>query len=398
MILKLILSDIKTNFFKIFITIFTIFIIVFLWLFLFIINKNIENFVFNFTWLYDRLENPNILEVSLWWFWNQLVSWYNPELLLNIDWNELIDEIYYFYSISAPNSLSLNLFWTLVETDFLLYAWSDELFINSTSDNIPLWISQRVLDIYNLELSNLSIFPRLSNRELQLLTFEIKFNNSNIFWISNSDIVKNWKITTVNSLFPMLWISIPYSVAIDVFDKDDLRINKAIVLINDIQNIDKFKELNSNLHIKSAFSQYEWINNKLSLIRFFFMIIYTFVFIIWIVFFFFLIHSMIYDNNRLFFILRSNWANWFVIFKIILWKILFSLFISYFLLFIFINIFNFLLLNNINDIIKNEFFFEFDLIWFTLINYFYSLFFWFIFSILLVFLISKKQINKLYIN
>ncbi len=402
MFLKNLTNDFRSNFFKNIIVIVTLSIVMFFSLALYILNENINNFIFDYTWVSSWIENPNLVEVRTSQSVFTTENWTWDADIKSLTWDELIDEIYYFYTLSIPNTFYINLFWTELKSDFLLYSASDELFssFDKEWELIPMWISQRILDIYNLELARSPLFPSLSKQQLSFLNFDIKFNHSSIFNIDDNYIEKSWKIEVVDDYFPMLWVTIPYSLSKEITQElwvSQPQVNRALVFLESEDYIDKFEDRYSDLDTQSAIWQLEDVYNRLFVIRAFFFTIFSFIVVLLFSFLFFVIHSIIYDNKKMLEVFRSHWASKLKIFNIIYFKILYYFLLASFIFYILVYIFNKFFLYIFNNYVYSNYQLE---IWFVWASYYTVLFFSLLFLLmitLIVILVSKKEFSKKFI-
>lgn len=404
---KFIYNDFVQNKFKNILVIFTFFIVMFFSISIFILDKNLNQFIFDQTWISERLKNPNMLEVMP-------KSWTLEAILLDreddsndeiisLENDDRVHKIYYFYNTRFPNSLWINLFWTEIKTDFLMYIASDELFTKSSfkNDDIPLWISKKLLDLYNFELSNNSLFPRITESQLSLLKFDLKFNHSNIFNIKGNDYSWAWRINTVDNNFPLLWLTIPYSKAKKIFEniwEKKINIHKSLVFLKDKNMINSFVQDYPNLNIKTLESEKENITNKLFVIKAFMFFVLSVVVFVLISFMFFLTHSIVFDNKNIFKILISHGASSLFIFWIIYFKIFFSFLVAFIILLIYVYILNNLVFIYISKYIYNNYSLTIDFVPISYLNILILFLSFSIFITILVFLISRKSIFMKYLN
>ncbi|UFX82723.1 FtsX-like permease family protein [Candidatus Absconditicoccus praedator] len=328
-------------------------------LILFVFDKTVNNFFFEHTTISEMIENPNMVEIFpegdyLGGLLGEQ-SEFDSTNIYDLEKKDTIDKVYYFYSVDIPNNLSMDLMGNNFSTDFLLYCVTDNYFENIDDvDYVPLGVSKRILDLYNLELANRSMFPKLSENLLKTIQVDLKFNYSSIFNIQSDYVSYKGRISQVDNGFPMLGISIPCSDLDSILEEiqtGNKKFYKAIVFFKDKKYINDFAKNYDDYKVYTLDSQLEGINEKTDILKR--VLVWMFFMILFVIlsFMFFVINSLINDNKKTFQVLRSHGATRFKIFLLIYSKIFILFLFSFLLVVVASFIFNFYLINLVENYI-----------------------------------------------
>ena len=269
---------------------------------------------------------------------------------------------YFFPKI--PTSLIINLIWKNLETDVFLYFTEEKNYLKKEENYIPLEISQKFLNIYNLELAWNSFFPKINKKNISFLDLKLCLNKSSFFSLWES-VCKKAKITKTSNFSPLIWISLDKKI-LEKYLKNNEKLIKKINRAKIIKIVAKVKNKNyikilkkkiiwKNIKILTLEEEKSNMNKKLNIYFYiiffisFFIILLNFLFLYYIIFSYFETEKNIFllffydwiSNKKIFFI----WFNYFT----------FIFFISSFLSFIFLNILNYFIIPFLNQIIKNSF-------------------------------------------
>ena len=208
MLLKLILKNIKNNKFIAFISIFVIYIVIFFSSFLNFIYMNINNILINETiW---QNEKKFTLEVKKWHFISSklglkqdLSSYYQ---VLKKDKN--IKNIFGIYQVNIPIQAVISFLGMKFKTDIFVFASNK---YKQKKDNINIWISPNLLNLYNTQIAN-NFLPVINKNILSSLKINLNFWKNSFIQYNNA-IQKTWYVKKMDPDFPLFWITIPYNLA-----------------------------------------------------------------------------------------------------------------------------------------------------------------------------------------
>ena len=241
--------------------------------------------------------------------------------------NENIEKSYAFYSTKIPVSANINFMGFDFNTDTFVYA-TDKF--QASWDNLILWISSTILNIYNTQFSNDSMFPKLNNKVLEKINIELIFGKNSFFELKNI-ISKEWTIKYIDNDFPLFWLTLAKN-QIDKIEKKlnikTLKVYKIITFVKNPNYIDTLKKRYPNFNIQWYNDIEQKVNNKLKSIKYTFNIIKVIIYIILVAFIIVLCILIIQKNKNNLKVLYYNGASKFKQFSIIFWEISFYMVVS----------------------------------------------------------------------
>jgi len=350
MLKKLVLQNIKKNITITVISIITLVVTIFTFTFIDFTFSNIKNI-----WIKQsgwNNKNKVVITKKYQWFLKSII---NKDVLesayKDIKKNTKISKSYAFYSTKIPSSAVISFMWFNFDTDILIYA-TDK--IKNDKDELKLWISPTILNIYNTQVSN-ELFPKLNKDNIKWIKIKINFWKNSFFSLKNK-IEKNAVINYIDDDFPLLWFVISKD-SIDDINKhlwiNKVKIYKIVFVSNDKNIVDKLKKMYPSLNIRWYNDLEEKIDKKLKPVKYVFnfikMIIYTI--LIW---FIIILSIIILQNNKNNIkVLYYNGASRFKQFFLILWEISTYVVISSIIVFLGICFIN-ANTNNINQTIEKN--------------------------------------------
>ncbi len=390
--IKLIILFLKKNLLRSFFLLFIFFVVIFTINFSLFITENSKNFLIKNN---SSLDNPNKITIIS----NKKDAFFkkDDENMKNfyekIKKDENIKSIKTYFFPKIPSTLNINFLWNKLETDIFLY-WFEETFSNSNSEKnpnstkknnlekkdkeqnkeIPLFISKKFLQIYNLELAWNSFFPHLTKQTISKLPIKLCLNKSSFFEIENN-FCKNAKIADLDADAPLIWIVINNKYLDKKIFWKKLERAKIIKIIVEVYNKNYVKQLEnislssgikiiSYEKVKAEINKKMWFFNKIIWIISAIIILIIIIFLIYIIFSYFEIERKIY--NILFF----DWIKKFSIFKIWFLYFFFIFFLGFILNIIFYYISNFYIIPYLSSLIITKLWIEFLLINISLKNFF----------------------------
>ncbi|MEF2175497.1 MAG: hypothetical protein V3575_03400, partial [Candidatus Absconditabacteria bacterium] len=127
-----------------------------------------------------------------------------------------IEKHYNLYSTKLPISIVIDFFGNQIETDILLFAISDNFFkdngVNIDKYEMPIGLSQNLMDFYNLQVANGDFFPKMGKPLFMSVKVKIFFGKSTFLNRKGDTVIeKQGKITVLDSILPMIGLTLPYS-------------------------------------------------------------------------------------------------------------------------------------------------------------------------------------------
>lgn len=396
MLNKIVFKKLKKDYKKTLLTIFIFALVVFFNLFVFSLYSNIENFfVSQNLWKSSKTKFEISLKENNSFFLDKKETKHKYQKeIKELRQDENIEKIYYLYNTDIPTSISINFFDQEFKTDIFLFWISDNFFSwKQNKDFIPIGISTKLLNFYNLQLANWNFFPKLSEEILYKIFIEISFWESSIFKIKKKSISKKWKVYKVSSLLPTIGITVPYSIAKDVFDKLwkwSLNLYKVIWFVKDSYYVQKIKKKFPELKINTDKEQLREIESRISSVKYLTWTLNIITIFILICFLVYIVYILLDSNKKIFQILRMHWASKKNILYIVLAEIWF-----YFIIGLLIGIlFYFVSYFFIQDYIQGQNLFNYDVSILSVQKIFQILFSFFVIITILTLLISKKEWRK----
>ncbi len=349
--IKLIILFFRKNILRSFFLLFIFFMLIFIINFSLFITENSKNFLYKNS---ANLDNPNKITIISSkkdaFFKKDDENMKNFYEKLKKDENIKNMKTYFFPKI--PSTLNINFLWNKLETDVFLYGVEKIKSPNTlshpltpslktkgrgTEEEISLAISEKFLQIYNLELAWNSFFPALTKKTISKLPMKICLNKSSFFEIENN-FCKKAKITELDPDAPLIWVILDNKfLDKKVFWKkiEKAKIIKIIAEVKDRKYIKKLERKNifSKIKIISYDKQKAEANKKM---WFFNTIIWVIsgaiifsvsLFLIYIIFSYFEMERKIYE------ILFFDWIK-----KSTIFKIWFSYFASIFFIALILNL------------------------------------------------------------
>jgi len=409
MIFSFILNKIWKNKTKSFLIIFNIFIIIFFSCLLIFFYDNIEKyFIKRFVWTYEdnRFE---IISKKEWNIFN--IKWDNKNTALTNDFQELsqdpnIQDFYRFYIFRYPVTIEINLLWQSIQTDIFVFVADDKAFakfgINQNIDKIPVWISSSLLDFYNMQVAGTSMFPKISQDMLKYVNLNILFGKSTFINLWNNNIIsKQAEVMASDTIFPMIWITIPYSQFqnLNLSGDENISLYRAVGYVKDPNYVSTIEQKYvENYTINFPQKSINQIKQSLFVVRLIFIAVILVSLFIFFNFIVYSVYFMIDTNKEIFNVFRLHGANKFTILKIILYEEIVYIFWA-FLLLIFTNFvwWNYIVVY-INNLLTQKYFINFNFV-----NLSNTLFFSVVaaYIVLLLFVVggvSYGEWNKKYLN
>jgi len=330
MLVKLILKNVKKNIGIGILAIITLFIVIFSFTILDFIYQNIQRLrVEESLW---SSKNKIIITKEYGWLLKKLITKNKLEQIYDkIKNDKNIEKSYAFYSTKIPTSATIKFLWFDFYTDVFVYA-TDKF--SDTGDVLNLWISSTLLNIYNTQLSNDSLFPKLNKDLLWNIDIELSFWKNSFFTLKNH-IEKKWKIKYVDNDFPLFGFTIAKNQIEQIEKKlwiNTLKIYKIIVFVKDPKYINQLKKKYPNVKIQWYNDIVQKINQKLKSIRYIFNIIKFIIYTILLAFIIVLCMLILHKNKNNIKVLYYHGASQFKQFSIVAGEIslysLLALFIS----------------------------------------------------------------------
>lgn len=334
MLWRLVYNRILNNKLKTILVLLTFSISIFFTIFIFFFYNNVENFFIK-KWIwdvnfkkFDIYLKSSVSSISL----NN--SGFNDSNLKKLD--ELktdpnIDKLYYFYNTKLPFSIKIDVFWNTIDTDVFLFAVSDNFFKDHNITNFS-WnvlnfaISQSLIEFYNLQLANWDYFPRVPQDLFYTINFDSYFGKSVFLKFSVNDYVRKWKISIIDNVLPVVWLTLPYSNAKQIFEKlwrDDIMLNRIVWYAKQESYVWEIEKKFSDFNVSSDQKVISKIQNKLVWLKLFLIGLNIAVLILLMNFLVYIVYSILESNKNIFHVFRTHGASKFKILQIILIEILY---------------------------------------------------------------------------
>lgn len=409
MIIKLLISKIIKNKFKSFLIMMTLFVWVLFTLFLLFFYNNIENFFIK-KWIWEvSFKKFDIYPKSAAWTFNMSNSWYDNNTLQkfeNLKLDPNIEKVYYFYNTDLPVSIKINLFNNTIDTDIFLFIVSDNFFVDHhladmSWDVLNFWVSQSLIDFYNLQLANWEFFPTVPQELFYTIKFDVYFGKSVFLNFAVNDLVKKWRIAVIDNVLPVLWLTMPYTSAMSVLNSIDrwkVRLNRVSWYVKDESYIKTIEQQFSWFQVSSDQKAISKIKDKLIGLRIFLIFLNIAVVILLFNFVVYIVYTLIESNSKIFQVFRVHWSSKFTILKIILFEVLIYTIVA--LLFVMLTYFciRFLFLESINIWLNKTYKFNYNLISLSLNNLFVVFVLYIVFIVFVSVFTSYKHWNKNFEN
>ena len=275
-----------------------------------------------------------------------------------------ISKVFWIYVVNLPISAKIA-FWPLdFSTDIFLFS-SDEWNLCFSWKYIALWINPTLINLYNLQIANPPLFPKITPELLSKLNIVLTFWK-NSFIKSNKSISKNAKITVIDNDLPVFWLTIWYKVAKEIIHNlwfGNQKLIKIIWYTKDTNYLKSLKKKYPNFKVTTFFDTQKQIYKKLQTINKIFEQVIAFILILSV---WFLINFSVnllnkYDHTiKVFYYNKMPLIKWFLI---IIGEIFVYLAISTFIILIFTYIFN-SHIQEINQLVHQKWYFI-TIIWFN---------------------------------
>ena len=207
-----------------------------------------------------------------------------------------INKVFGIYSVNLPISAQI-LFWPLnFKTDIFLFS-SDEWNLCFSWKYLALWINPTLINLYNLQIANPPLFPKINPQLLSKLDILLTFGK-NSFYSNQKNITQKAKIVLVNENLPVLWLSIGYKVVQEIIHKLWFWSQKLIKIIWYTKNTNYLKQLKTKypeFKITTIFDTKKQLYKKVEKIKNIFNIINLFIIILSI---WFLVNFSVNLTNR----------------------------------------------------------------------------------------------------
>lgn len=228
-----------------------------------------------------------------------------------------IERHYNLYSTKLPISIIIDFFGSQIETDILLFAISDNFFkdhwVNIDKHEMPIWLSQNLMDFYNLQVANGDFFPKMWKALFMSVKVNIFFGKSTFLnrkW--DTVIEKQWKITVLDSILPMIGITLPYSKVQEVTkDVKNMEFNmyRIVGYAKDFQYIKTLQNRYSeDYSVVSTDDKLNKVKENLLAVKYLFVGI-NFI-VVWVLFSFvvYVVYFLIDSNKNIFRVVRLHGA------------------------------------------------------------------------------------------
>jgi hypothetical protein len=369
MILKLVLNKIIKWKFKSALIIFSILISIFFTVFSVLLYKNIENFFINQNIWKDseRMFEIIVKDSAAWLFFkDKSKNLNNINELYELEKDENIERIHFFYNIDIPVSSKINFLWQEIDTDIFIFLASDNYFNEKElkKDYIPISISNSLINLYNTQLANDSLFPKIPEKLVYTVWIDLFFWRSTFFNYWSQAITKKWKIVKMSTESPLVWMTIPYSQwekILNKIGKWKITLYKAVWYAYDTKYINNIKKEYNNFTVRTNEDRILKIKNKLSILEDVLKLLNIIITLILICFLVYVIFSIINENKKIFETFRLHWAWKIKILKLILTEILFYVFIAIIIMMMFWMLFKYWMIDKINIIISEQYYLEYQI-------------------------------------
>ncbi len=405
MLIKFILSKFKKDFTKLFAIIFSVFLIVTTSFIFLVLYKNIEN-IFVERQIGKTQENQFEIIYDSWLLWqDQEKKQEFIEDMNNLKNQKDFEKFYRFYSLEQPIKIRGWIMDLNIETNWFVFAVDDQYFldnnININQEYIPIGVSQMAVDFYNMQIASSTSFPKLHSGLLTSLDISILFGKSD-FYEAEEINQKTGRPQTIDQIFPVAGITIPYSVAEEYAEYNPRQQISFYRVVWETKNQAKLyniqDEFREKYNVTLHHQQEQELQNRLSFLQNFFIGINWILIIIFMFFMIYIIYFLINSNKNLFYVLRLHWATRINILNFILLESFFYVTIGIALSVIAYWVIELWLLDYIWFFINENYFLEVNLNWLEYKDLGFIIWWYIIFFMLLTIIFSYKEWSRKYIN
>lgn len=406
MILKLILNKIIKSKFKSILIIFSILISIFFTVFSVLLYKNIENFFINQNIWEDseRMFEIIVKDSAAWLFFkDKSKNLENIDLLYELEKDENIEKMHFFYNIDIPVSSKINFLWQEIDTDIFIFLVSDNYFEEKELGKkyIPISISNSLINLYNVQLANDTLFPKIPEKLVYTVWIELFFGRSTFFDYWSQAVTKRWKIVKMSTESPLVWLTIPYSQWKNILDKIGkwkITLYKAVWYVHNEKHINKIKKEYSDFTVKTNEDKVLKIKNKLSILEDVLKLLNIIITLILVCFLIYVTFSIINENKKIFQTFRLHWAWNIKILRLILTEILLYVFVAIIVMILFWILFKYWMIDKINWMISEQYYLDYQIYLISRIDI-AKIIVWYIVVIsLLTIIFSWREWNKKFEN
>lgn len=333
MLSKLIWKNISKNKFIATMSIFVLFIVIFFSSFLNFIYSNIQHILIDENIWQEK--NKFIVKPTKWSFIGSKI-WIKQNLKVyyqELKKDKKVEKIFGIYKVDIPVQSILSFLNINFKTDMLIFASDKD---NQIWENINIWISPTLLNLYNTQIAN-NILPILNKDILSTVNITISFWKNSFIKYKNI-VTTHWHIKSIDTDFPLLWLTIPYNLAIKIQKqlwRWTIKLIQIVWYTKKHYYLQSIKEKYKNkLNIQTVNEKKEKINRQTKIVKDIFNVIKYIIYIITISFLVLLALHIYYKNSKNLKVLYYHGANFLQRFNIVF----FEMFI-YFLIAVIINIF-----------------------------------------------------------
>lgn len=285
---------------------------------------NVQQFLFQQAGLYEYDYTVQIKDRwSRWWMvQNEALgnSSFDPVLA-----DPNLGKKYVIFQMNIPWQIQLDLAGQEFSSDIFLFAISDDFFEQSiVSSRMPIAISELMLNLYNTQLADSTILPRITTSSLRLFRVNMIFWQSSVFNIQGPAVTRSARINRVSGILP-LGVTVPESEARDIVDTlndGEVTPYKVIVIVEDESMISYIiNTYGDDFVIETNYDQIQKIQQRIVGIKYFFFIINMSIVLVLISFLIYTTFSIVEQNLRSFRVYRLHGAKPWTILMMLLWQI-----------------------------------------------------------------------------
>ncbi len=328
MLFKLVWNNIKNNKLIWVLIITSLIISLFFSLWLNLIYKNIEK-------LYIQKEIGSIdnkkFEIAEkdWFFWWK--DKIDDKFIKELNNDKIIEKLYNINLLKIPTLANIKFLWFDFTTDTLIFTISDNYYIDNKIDLKLLWVSDKLIDLYNSNIWwNSDMFPNINSDILKLMKINLNFWKSSFINFDKITIYDT-NIWIIWIDLPIIWITISESFANKIisniwWDRKLIKIIWYVKNENDINYI--IQKYSNKYNISYDQKKYLDIKNKMLNIKHLFLIINWFIISILILFIIYITYSINQKNQKIYLIFKMLWWSKLLNYKILLYETIIYLSIS----------------------------------------------------------------------
>jgi hypothetical protein len=208
------------------------------------------------------------------------------------------------------------------------------------------------------------LFPKIPEKLVYTVWIELFFWRSTFFNYWSKSITKNWKIVSMSSESPLVWMTIPYSQWKEILDeigKWKIILYKAVWYVKNTKYINEIKNKYDDFTVRTNEDRILKIKNKLSILEDVLKLLNGVITLILICFLIYVIFSIINENKKIFETFRLHGAWKITILKLILIEIWTYVFVAISITTTFWVLFKYWIVDNINKIIAEQYYLEYQI-------------------------------------